>query len=169
MMLGVARASIRDDRRREGHEAAVLLGLAAFFVSADGLVRLPTGATGVMGSRQYRGRGGKGLLVGSVARAMDRWPPTLGIRRRAEQNELPLGSAREPAQVPRPTLKHPYLAEIASETRTSGYEPIGLHLARDLPPPHKSGSVMSSLVSMRGWVPRGGPWWGSVLVAKGSG
>ncbi len=31
----------------------------------------------------------------------------------------------------RPTLKHPYLAEIASETRTSGYEPIRLHLARD--------------------------------------
>ncbi len=31
----------------------------------------------------------------------------------------------------RPTLPHPYLAEIASETRTSSYEPIRFHLARD--------------------------------------
>ncbi|MGH2651196.1 MAG: phosphoribulokinase, partial [Actinomycetota bacterium] len=31
----------------------------------------------------------------------------------------------------RPTLPHPYLAEIASETRTPKYEPIRFHLARD--------------------------------------
>jgi phosphoribulokinase len=31
----------------------------------------------------------------------------------------------------RPTLPHPYLAEIAAETRTSRYEPIRLLLARD--------------------------------------
>jgi phosphoribulokinase len=31
----------------------------------------------------------------------------------------------------RPTLPHPYLAEIAAQTRTSRYEPIRFHLARD--------------------------------------
>ncbi len=31
----------------------------------------------------------------------------------------------------RPTLPHPYLAEIAAETRTPRYEPIRFHLARD--------------------------------------
>lgn len=31
----------------------------------------------------------------------------------------------------RPTLPHPYLAEIAAETRTPKYEPIRFHLARD--------------------------------------
>src|SRR5260370_31808663 len=31
----------------------------------------------------------------------------------------------------RPTLPHPYLAEIAAETRTPRYEPIRFHLPRD--------------------------------------
>ena len=31
----------------------------------------------------------------------------------------------------RPTLPHPYLAEIAAQTRTARYEPIRFHLARD--------------------------------------
>jgi hypothetical protein len=97
MILVAARASILDDRRREGHEAAVLLGLAAFFAPSDGPVRLSMGATGSCTSRRYRAEEAGSCWLG-------RWrQPWIDGRRRlvsadaankANSPKVPRGSPR---------------------------------------------------------------------------
>src|SRR5437879_1279505 len=76
MIVAARRDSIRDDRGREGHEAAVLLGLAAFFVPDDSPVSLRAGDRGrLQGSSLGQRRGRLGGWVGGQSHGLgaDAW------------------------------------------------------------------------------------------------